>query len=479
MLLQLSGQTTVGGRFETLSDAYARDGRYQPALMAAIAITWSALGDNIVAWQWLRFAVLSGIIIACFALARAVGASTGAATAAALLLVVSGMAQQSWVLVQLPEPRGTLVLACAAFLAVGYATSDRWAARAVAIVALLVLSILYKETFIVTVPFVLALALWARNHGQWIVRRPTRRDGLLIAGAVLVIGVANVVPVLGVRRLAEAHAYGARYDLGSVSLDKLRNVVSALFLPVTRVWWFPPNIAFVIALVVGVILGVRKHGRSALVAAGVLLSLSLAGVLMYLPWFALEGYYALAFLPGLVALFALALTWLWQSQVKVAKALAVVSVALVAVYGTLLSSNYVNAYRASRAVEERAARALEGLAGRTLVAGVPSPSASGGFAAGLRAYATALGVSNVPDGVDVACDDAFRLVRGRTPAVVVVFSTSCGSDAGPNVAPARVISERYVMRDWKTFAGSRQEVSARIWAAAATPLAGTQAAHDR
>jgi hypothetical protein len=469
MLLQLSGQATVAGRFDTLTEAYARDGRYQPALMAAIAMTWSALGDNVIAWQWVRFAVLTGIIIACIALARRLGASKAAATAAALLLVVSGMAQQSWVLVQLPEPRGTLVLACAALLAVGYATSDRWLARAVGIVALLVLSILYKETFIVAVPFVLALALWARNGGQWIVRRPTRRDLLLMAGAVLAIGVVNVVPVLSVQQLADAQAYGARYDLGSISLDKLRNVLSALFLPVTRVWWFPANIVFLAAVVVGVILGVRRHGRSAVVATAVLLSLLLAGVVTYLPWFAVEGYYALAFLPGLVALFALALTWLWQSPAKVAKALAVVSVGLLIVYGTLLSSNYINAYRASRAVEERAARALEGLDGPTLIAGVPSPTVSGGFAAGLRAYALALGVSDVPDGIDVACADAFRLVAQGAPGVVVMFSTLCGSDTAPSIAPARVISEPYVMRDWKTFAGSRHEVTARIWTAASSP----------
>jgi hypothetical protein len=237
-----------------------------------------------------------------------------------------------------------------------------------------------------------------------------------------------------------------------------------LFLPVTRVWWFPANVAFVAAVIGGVFVGVRRHGRSAVLAVAVLVSLLLAGAAMYLPWFAVEGYYALAFLPSLIALFALALTWLWRSQSPMAKALAVVSCGLLAVYGTLSSSNYINRYRASRAVEERAARALEGLGGRTLIAAVPSPGESGGFANGLRDYALALGVSDVPLGHDVACPDAFELVMQRTSAVVVVFSTFCAEDAVPTIEPARLIRESYVTRDWKTFAGSRQEVSARIWA---------------
>jgi hypothetical protein len=462
----LTGERTIGGRFHGLLDTYVSEhGRYQPALMATIAITWSAVGENTIAWQWIRFSVMTGMIIACVALAVRLGATRVAATVAGVLLVVSGMAQQSWILLQLPEPSGTLALVCAALLAVGYGTSERWPARAAAIVTLLVLAILHKETFIVAVPFVLALALWVRDGGRWLVRPPTKRDIVLIAGAVLAIGVVNVVPVLSVRRLAEAQAYGARYDIGSVTAGKLRNVLSALFLPVTRVWWFPANIAFLGAVITGVILGVRRHGRSALVAVGVLLSLSLAGVVTYLPWFAMEGYYALAFLPGLVGVFALALTWLWQSHAKVARALAIVSCGLLVVYGTLLSSNYINLYRASRAVEERAARALEGLEGRTLIVGIPSPAASGGFAAALREYALALGVSNVPQGIDVACADALGLVTQRPPAVVVVFSTLCGNDSAPSVPPARVISESYVMRDWKTFAGGRHDVSARIWAA--------------
>lgn len=468
----LTGERTIGGRFHGLLDTYVSEhGRYQPALMATLALTWSAVGENTIAWQWIRFSVMTGMIIACVALAVRLGATWVAATVAGVLLVISGMAQQSWILLQLPEPGGTLALVCAALLAAGYGSSERWPARAAAIVLLLVLAILHKETFIVAVPFVLALALWAREGGRWVVRPPQQRDIVLLAAAVLAIGVVNVAPVLNVRRLAEAQAYGARYDLGSVSAGKLRNVLSALFLPVTRVWWFPANVAFLAAVISGVILGVRRHGRSALMAVGVLLSLSLAGVATYLPWFAMEGYYALAFLPGLLGLFALALTWLWQSQAKTAKALAVVTCGLLVVFGTLLSSNYINVYRASRAVEERAARALEGLEGRTLIVGIPSPTSGGGFAAALREYAQALGVSNVPPGIDVPCADAFGLVTQRPPAVVVMFSALCGNDGAPSVPPALVIRQSYVMRDWKTFARSRHDVSARIWAGA-TPARG-------
>lgn len=471
MLPVLTEQPTIPARFHGLTEMHTREGRYQPAFMAAIAITWSAFGANTVGWQWIRFAVMTGIIIACIALARRLGASIGGATAAALLLVLSGMAQQSWVVPQVPEPRGALVLVCAALIAVGYGTSGHWRARAAAIVSLLVISILYKETFIVAVPFVLALALWARKGGQWIVRRPTARDFVLVAGVALAIGVVNVVPILSVRELAEAQAYGARYDISSVSVGRLRNVLSAVFLPVTRVWWFPANIVFLAAVTVGVVLGVRRHGRSTAVAVGVLLSLPLAGVIIYLPWYAMEGFYALAYLPALIALFALALTWLWQSEARMAKALGVAACSLLAAYGMLLSTNYINAYRASRVVEAGAARALAGLEGRRLIAGVPSPANSGSFAAGLRGYAQAAGVSDVPPGVDVACPDAFTRVMQREPEVVVVFSTLCDPAGAPHITPARVILQSYVMRDWKTFARSRNEVSVRIWAVA-TPAEG-------
>jgi hypothetical protein len=466
MLPILTGEPTVAGRFHGLMDAFTRDGRYQPAVMAAIAATWSVFGADTVAWQWIRFVVMTGIILACIVLARRLGASAIAAAAAALLVVVAGMAQQSWLLLQLAEPRGTLVLVCAALLAVGYGASERWAARAFAIVALLVLSILYKETFIVAVPFVLALALWARKDGRWAVRTPTKRDLVLIAAAIIAIGVFNAVPVLGVRKLAAASAYTTRYDISSISVSKLRNVLSALFLPVTRVWWFPANAAFLTAIVVGVALGVRRHGRPALMSVGVLLSLLLLGVATYLPWFAVEGYYALAFLPALVSLFALALTWLWESRAKTAQALAVVSCGLVGLYGVVVAYNHMNAYRALRAVEERTALALSGLEGRTLIAAVPSPATSGGFANGLRGYAAALGITRVPHGTDVACNEAAGLVMQGAPVIVVVFSTFCGSETVPGVAPARVIRQFYIARDWKTFTASRHEVSVRIWATA-------------
>lgn len=466
MLPILTGEPTVAGRFHGLMDAFTRDGRYQPAVMAAIAATWSVFGADTVAWQWIRFVVMTGIILVCIVLARRLGASAIAAAAAALLAVVAGMAQQSWLLLQLPEPRATLLMVCAAALAVGYGASERWAPRAFTILTLLVLSILYKETFIVAVPFVLALALWARKDGRWAVRTPTKRDLVLVAAAIIAIGVFNVVPVLRVRNLADASAYAGRYDISSISAGKLRNVLSALFLPVTRVWWFPANGAFLAAIVAGVSLGIRRHGRPALITVAILLSLLLLGVATYVPWFAVEGYYALASLPALIGLFALALTWLWQSRAKTAQILAVVSCGLIGFYGVLASANYVNAYRALRAVEERTARALNGLDGRTLIAAVPSPATSGSFANGLRGYAVALGITGVPHGTDVECSEAAELVMHGAPVIVVVFSTFCGSETDPGVAPAHVIRQSYIARDWKTFAASRHEVSARIWAAA-------------
>lgn len=202
-----------------------------------------------------------------------------------------------------------------------------------------------------------------------------------------------------------------------------------------------------------------------------LISLPLAGVVAYLPWFAMEGYYALAFVPGLIVLFALALSWLWYSQARLGKPLAVASCGLIVMYGTLLSTNYVNAHRASRAAEEEAARALAGLQGRRLIAGVPSPENSGSFAAGLRGYAQATGVSDIPQGVDLACADASRNVLERAPDVIVMFSTLCEPDTTPHVTPARTIRQSYVTRDWKNLARSRRDVSVHIWAPA-TPTDG-------
>jgi hypothetical protein len=450
-------------------DAFTRDGRYQPAAMAAIAVTWSAFGADTRGWQWVRFLVMTGVIITSIMLARRLGASAIAAVAAGLLFVVAGMAQQSWLLLQVAEPRGTLVLMGSALLAVNYGESERWPLRALAIVGLLVIAILYKETFIVAAPVVLALALWARNDGRWVIRQPTMRDFVLVFGALLAIGLANVVPLLQIRELADSQAYAARYDIGAVSAAKLRNVISAFFLPVTRVWWFPANVVFVASIVAGVALGVRRYGRSALMSAGVLFTLLLVGALLYSPWFAVEGYYAFAFLPGLVGLFALGLTWLWQSRARAARFLAGVSIGLVGVYGLLISLNYVNAYRASRVVEEQTARALNGLEGRSLVVAVPSPGTSGGFASGLRGYALALGVAGLPEGQDLGCEEAAALVTQRAPAIVVVFSTFCGSQTIHGVAPMREIRRFYIAREWKTFLPAHEEIRARIWAPNSRP----------
>jgi hypothetical protein len=462
----LQGNDGFVSRYRALMDMYLQEGRYQPGFIARLAFFWAALGDNPLNWQLAGFGLMTANILAAYVFLRRLGANVLASMTSLILLVVSGMALQSWTLLQIPEPAGLLATLLACIAATSYQSAARPTLHAIAITGFLVAAILMKETYIIAVPFVLTLAMCVVSPGVYRWPALSRRNVVLVSIAIPVVIVCNVVPIVHVRVSAPESSYASRYQPAALAFDHMQNVFASMFLPVTRVPWFPPNAAFLAVLAVGFLAALTlRLGPTPLIAYAIGLSLPVLGGFLHLPWPATEGYYAAAVLPGLILVFALALTWISRHTSVALHLGATAAVVVILVYGALLARSYAVGYRAAREVESETATLLADYShARELVVGVPSPATAGAFADGLRRYALARGVRTLPQGRDVTCDEASRLGASATKEiVVVVFIPSCDRRLFATTGDGRTVSRTYVSRDLRTLRARVAECAAHVW----------------
>jgi hypothetical protein len=461
----LTPTSTVGDAYDALMRSYTGEGRFQPAFMVGFAAQWSAFRANSVGWQIVRFVLMSSVLVLAVVLAVRCGATWAAGAAAMAVWLIVSSSHEAWILLQIAEPFAALFVVLAAILATSWRASSRPVLVATAMAASLLVAVLSKETMIVAVPFVVALAL-CRDADRWAPPEISRRSVVLVAIVAVSIGAFALAPILTTRADAATGSYAGRFDAGSVGFDRLSNAARAVLLPVTRVPWFPANALFGVVLLGGWALLARENRQRAAIAAAVLLSFPVAGILLYAAWPGFPGYYAMPFAVSVGTMLALALTAVARRG-RLSGSAAYGAVAIVGVYGLVLAWNGVQADRAIRRTDWAAVQMVRGLPpGSRLIVGVPDPAHSGGVGHSLALYAaTAGGTGTSPmPSEDVECNEV-RAPADAPPAAVVVFSNLCGSGVTREHPPAAHAAERYVEIDWKTFRPRAVENSVSLWMA--------------
>jgi hypothetical protein len=457
----VSARAGVSDAYQGLMDEYAREGRYQPVFMASLAIQLSVFRTNSPGWQVVRFLLMAMVVPLAVWLACRCGASwTSASVAVAVWVVVSG-AHEAWYVLQVPEPLAALFLVLAALLATYWRTAPAQAAIGVGIGAGLLCAIFTKETMIAAAPFIAGLGA-CREGTRWTTPRLNKSTVALVAIVAAVAAVA-LIRILSVREAAMQSAYAGRFDVATIGPERLSNTLRAILLPVTRVPWFPANIAFLAVMLGGWVVLLRRDFREWMVAAVVLASLPLGGALLYAAWPAFPGYYALPFGLGAAVLLALALNAL-SGLGRTARVASASAIGVVALYGTVLAWNGAQVDRAIRETDFAAATTISSLrALNRVVVGVPDPSLSGGVSRALLLYASAVsGKSFTLPAEDVPCQAADAARLRETGSAVVQFSHLC-SNADGAPAPSHYHASPYVEIDWKTFRPRRSEVSTAVW----------------
>ncbi len=292
---------------------YAHHGRSNALFYLTFVIEYDLFGTNAVGWQVLRFVLMSGACVLFVAVARRMGMRTIAAVAAASLLVVSTPAVRAWVQL-MGEPQALVALLFATWCAIGYATSERWRARCVGIVAGLAVVFLTKEVLGTLGVVVVVIAIgWPFEGWRQRALFAQRNVALFIAAGLVAVG--EFVLLTALRAQPGATGYGMAYGTASLSVSRLGDNVAAIVMPVRPAAGalvglrYPANIIVLVLALVGAVLFVRRTraSRSVMVSIAIALVPVIIGAVVYWPWPKFDNFYALPFFVGPLFLFAAAL----------------------------------------------------------------------------------------------------------------------------------------------------------------------------
>jgi hypothetical protein len=365
-------------------------------------------------------------------------------------------------LLQIAEPFATLFVVIAGILAASWRSTRRPHLRGFAIAFALLIAVLSKETMIVAVPLVAGVAL-CRQGDKWTIPEMSRRSGTLLLIVALVIGLFALAPILATRSDATAGAYASRFDFGSIGFERLSNTTRATLLPVTRVPWFPANVLFGLVLLAGWAVLFRREPKAATVAAVVLLSFPVGGILLYAAWPGFPGYYATPFALSVGTMLALSLSALTRQRRGLTLG-AFGAVLVAGLYGTALAWNGVQADRAIRRTDWAAVQMVTLLPPEArLIVGVPDVENSGAFGRGLSLYAAATAGGLPRPAQDVQCREASVNRAAAGTLGVFLFSNLCGNATASDQQPSSRVVERYMEIDWKTFRRRPVENSVSLW----------------
>jgi len=304
---------SFGAQLSGFIGYYASQGRFNVLLYVLEVSRWSAFGWNAAAWQISSFVEMCGVVAIVYALLYRITGDRAGAIAGSSLFIVATAATSGWIVVTVAEPLAMWPLYGGALLATGYQHSRKPRTMSAVIAVLMALTILTKEVLIALVPFVLLLAWTCDGPGRFRPIRMSRRNQLL-AGATIVGTAMAMIPVVLIASHARGTAYSTLYGDGSTRFALARFL--AMTLPAYAT--YPPLLSFLLPgnvlflLVVGTgwcttqARTESKTGRLALFAA--IMAVPIAGTIVYLPWPFFDLYYALPFLVGPAALFAVAVT---------------------------------------------------------------------------------------------------------------------------------------------------------------------------
>lgn len=452
-------------RSAAIVSAYAHEGRFFPLSLVPLAGMWSLFGDSMVAWSWMRAALMLAVTGAAVWLLVRLGIGRLAAVLASSLFVFAGSAITSWMMPQIMEPLGLLFTLGAAVLASDYRAQGGGWGRAFGIAVLLVAAVAVKETFVGVIPFIVVLGCWRRENGEWrasAIDAPTWR---LVVAVILAVGIVNIGGLLVARSMASSGAYAAAYAPGDIGADRIVRVALAMALPVTRLAWFPANLLLLVIAVAGLSAPGLSRGMRHLALAALLLPV--AGMAVYLPWPALVGHYALPFFLGMVIVFGVALDGLLRGRAQRVRLATLGAWLLVAMWGSTIAMNIRNEEWANRAVVLATARGLAADPDeRPLAVAVADPLRSGRLGDAFVRWAGSLGVGQVPTSTDISCAQAASAgtaAPGAGTVRVLQLPGECGTAPVRGEAALRRWSSPWSERSWKTFRATRREAEARLW----------------
>lgn len=460
---------TAGAAFKELVRQHLAEGRLNPLSMAYIASNWALFGNDVVGWQWFRFALMLAVALVAYALMRRLGVQTIAAACGTALFVIADSARAAWITPQVFEPVAALCILSAGIVATRFQESAHPLRRGFALGALIVMGIWVREPIVACVTFVLLVAFMRQPSGEIAWPRVSRRNLQLLAIVGGLVVVFNALPLFAVRQLVEdSGSYASRYSLDALSFAGIRNVTFATYLPVTRVPAFPANALYGLLVAIAWALAVVSRRSNSPSAPFVLaISLPFFGALIYMPWPAFPGYYAFPFLFGVALLLAISIDRLTTDARRAVRGATFAGVAIIVGYGVLLALNDRAYYRAQRLAEMALMRAVANArAAPRLVVPVRDTLRSGHIADGYRLYASALGWPSPREARDVPCDRVGAELESG--AIVLGIPEECEATWQSWPTQAQRVHYEFTARDWKTLRSRRGAVEGRVWAGGGT-----------
>lgn len=446
--------------------ALRNDGRFMPGYIGAIVLKWNLLGENYVAWQLWRFAEICTAVLLAFLLARRLGATRAGAAAAATVMAFAGSTLGVYLKLQVVDPPGSLLVFAAALVATRYQATARPDRTAVLMATFLGLALWMRETLVACVPFVVLLALsWSGKGFE--APSLTRRNLKLVAITGVIVGIAAVPILMAQRASLAADKYSANYTLTTVRLANISNVARAVLLPVTRVLWFPANLAFLAVLAVGWSLAISRGDRkSVIIRLAVLLALPFFGIAVFAPWPFFNGYYGFPLVMGSALLLATSITSIQHHAGRAVFVAALLAGLLVPLYASIEATRARRWMRAQSLVDAEVVRYLASGARRAVVVGaVPDTNPRREFNSVTLLWSAYLINGEWLRGApDISCVEAARQLRaGLAHDVLVVYSKLCPSIAPAGATPAKAARYVFSYRSWKNLAPVVDSIRADIW----------------
>jgi hypothetical protein len=229
-----------------LHDDVVSVGRFRPVNQIFDVIGPLALGPNALLWHACSVALAALVTLLLFHAGWMVWRSAAAASALALvtLLAPDPGPTAAWYRLGPKESWGMLFLAAALAVMVHHAGRRRAGLEMLSF-ALVVLTALSKEPFVLLVPTLFGVRLWLEARARDVSPAAGLRALRGVAAAYALLFAGGMAGIAYVVRSAGAHSYGGKSMTmagGSIVRVLLRDLV---FTPALAVWFVPPLLALI------------------------------------------------------------------------------------------------------------------------------------------------------------------------------------------------------------------------------------------
>jgi hypothetical protein len=445
-LLEANGSTA--DRVRALVRYYATRGRFNPIAYVVLAVKWEWFGSNSVAWQLLRYAQMTALVLSVLVFLRRIGSTRAASAVGAALFVVSGSAAQGWVRLTMGEVLGSELVVLALLYGLSYQRTSNWMRATAMFGCVIVALLLVKEMFLAAVPLIVLFALCWNGRGALVVPNVSPRNVALVTVA-LAASASALAPVAYVALTSSPGAYTQSFGTSGIPILRLVVWLGGAITPYLVMSWRSPPwalahlLAFLGLLWVGWIAARHSTLRRHYAVLAVIFGLHIAAALiLYLPWPVYQPFYAMPFLISEATVVAALLTAGQQGFPSRSRYLVLGWVGVLCAAG-MQALDYRRAADAQQRFHAELVSTLAQLTADTVVvANKKAPKgdrAWQGFGSTLARYGTAVSLQ-LPIIVDQNCEEARSHIQGHES------SHDGGSSALQKVAAA----QRVVIRDGNT-----------------------------